>query len=95
MRRIDCRTLRKRTEHARPRRRENQEISLLCLHPLQASLTYINTLIIHEFPGDPEWLKRMTIRDLAALSALLTLHINPYGRFDLDMDARIPIEEAA
>lgn len=76
-------------------RRENQEISLLCLHLLQASLVYINTLMIQEVLGDPEWLKRMTIRDLAALSPLLTLHINPYGRFDLDMDARIPIEEAA
>jgi TnpA family transposase len=76
-------------------RRENQEISLLCLHLLQASLVYINTLMIQEILGDPEWLKRMTIRDLAALSPLLTLHINPYGRFDLDMDARIPIKEAA
>ena len=76
-------------------RRENQEISLLCLHLLQASLVYINTLMIQEILGDPKWLDRMTIRDLAALSPLLTLHINPYGRFDLDMDARIPLEEAA
>jgi TnpA family transposase len=76
-------------------RRENQEISLLCLHLLQASMVYINTLMIQEVLGDPEWLERMTIRDLAALSPLLTLHINPYGRFDLDMDARIPIEQAA
>ena len=76
-------------------RRENQEISLLCLHLLQASLVYINTLMIQEILGDQKWLDRMTIRDLAALSPLLTLHINPYGRFDLDMDARIPFEEAA
>lgn len=76
-------------------RQENQEISLLCLHLLQASLVYINTLMIQEILGDPKWLDRMTIRDLAALSPLLTLHINPYGRFDLDMDARIPFEEAA
>ena len=33
----------------------------------------------------------MTIRDLAALSPLLTQHINPYGRFDLDMDADLHI----
>ena len=76
-------------------RRENQESGLLCLHLLQASLVYINTLMIQEVLGDPKWLKRMTIRDLAALSPLLTQHINPYGRFDLDMDARIPIEQAA
>lgn len=27
----------------------------------------------------------------AALSPLITQHINPYGRFELDMDARLPI----
>ncbi|MGC9195464.1 MAG: hypothetical protein ACP5IL_08430 [Syntrophobacteraceae bacterium] len=26
---------------------------------------------------------------------VITLHIIPYGRFDLDMDARIPLEQAA
>lgn len=50
---------------------ENQEISLLCLHLLQASLVYINTLMIQEIFGDPKWLERMTIRDLATLSPLL------------------------
>ena len=73
-------------------RRENQEMSLLCQHLLQASLVYINTLMLQEVLGDEKWLERMTIRDLAALGPLLTLHINPYGRFDLDMDARILIE---
>jgi hypothetical protein len=29
---------------------------------------------------------------LLALSPLIYAHINPYGRFDLDMDKRIPIE---
>ncbi|MGC8495478.1 MAG: Tn3 family transposase [Syntrophobacteraceae bacterium] len=60
-------------------RRENQEISLRCLHLLQASLIYINTLMIQEILGDPKWLDRMTIRDPAALSPSLTLHINSYG----------------
>ncbi len=76
-------------------RRENQEVSLLCLHLLQASLVYINTLMIQDVLGDAKWLERMTIRDLAALSPLITQHINPYGRFDLDMDARISISQAA
>ena len=30
--------------------------------------------------------------DWAALSPLLTLHINPYGRFDLDMEKRLPLD---
>ncbi len=28
-------------------------------------------------------------RDLAALTPLIWEHVNPYGRFELDMDARI------
>jgi TnpA family transposase len=75
-------------------RQENQEVGLLCLHLLQASLVYINTLMIQQVLGDPHWMKQMTNRDLAAMSPLLTLHINPYGRFELDLEARLPIEEA-
>jgi TnpA family transposase len=74
-----------------PNRKENQEMGLLCLHLLQASLVYINTLMIQQVLGNQEWFERMTPRDLAALSPLITLHINPYGRFELDMNARLPI----
>jgi len=30
----------------------------------------------------------MTPRDYAALTPLIWEHVNPYGRFDLDMNAR-------
>jgi TnpA family transposase len=73
-------------------RKDDQEMSLLCLHLLQASLVYVNTLMIQRVLTEKQWLERMTPRDLSALSPLLTQHINPYGRFDLDMTARIPIE---
>lgn len=56
-------------------RRENQEVALLCLHLLQASLVFINTLMIQQVLAYPQWLERMTTRDLAALSPLLTLSI--------------------
>jgi TnpA family transposase len=72
-------------------RKDNQEMGLLCLHLVQASMVYINTLMIQQVLEDPGWLERMTPRDLAALSPLITLHINPYGRFDLDMEARLPL----
>ena len=72
-------------------RKDNQEMGLLCLHLLQASIVYINTLMIQQVLADPEWFERMMPRDLAALSPLLTLHINPYGRFELDMEARLPL----
>lgn len=73
-------------------RRENQEIGLLCLHLLQASLVYVNTLMIQRVLVDPAWYEQMTVRDLAALSPLMTQHINPYGRFELNMETRLPIE---
>ncbi len=73
-------------------RRENQEAGLLCLHLLQSSLVHINTLMIQQVLGDPQWFERMTPRDLAALSPLLTQHINPYGRFELDFETRLLIE---
>ena len=72
-------------------RKENQEMGLLCLHLLQASMVYINTLMIQQVLEEPGWLGRMTLRDLAALSPLITLHINPYGRFELDMEVRLPL----
>jgi TnpA family transposase len=75
-------------------RRENQEAGLLCLHLLQASLVHINTLMIQQVLGDPQWFERMTPRDLAALSPLLTQHINPYGRFELDFETRLHLEES-
>ncbi|MDE3229698.1 MAG: Tn3 family transposase, partial [Chloroflexota bacterium] len=63
-------------------RREDQEMGLLCLHLLQSSLVYINTLMIQRVLADEAWSERMTPRDLGALSPLLTQHINPYGRFE-------------
>jgi TnpA family transposase len=72
-------------------RKDHQEMGLLCLHLLQASMVYINTLMIQQVLKEPGWSERMTPRDLAALSPLITLHINPYGRFELDMEARLPL----
>jgi len=65
----------------------------LCSHwpLLQASMVYINTLMIQQVLNEPERLASMTPRDLAALSPLITQHINPYGRFELDMEARLPL----
>ena len=33
----------------------------------------------------------MTPRDYAALTPLIRSHVNPYGCFDLDMDARMAL----
>jgi len=72
-------------------RKEGQEMGLLCLHLLQSSMVYINTLMIQEVLEETKLTDKMTPRDLAALSPLFTLHINPYGRFELDMEARLQL----
>ena len=70
-------------------RREDQEISMLSLHLLQNCMVYINTLMVQQVLARPEWKGRLTSRDLHALTPLFWGHVNPYGRFDLDMRTRI------
>jgi len=72
-------------------RREDHEISMLALHLLQNCMVYINTLMLQQVLAQPQWSERLTPRDLRALTPLIWEHVNPYGRFDLDMGARLPI----
>ena len=75
-------------------RLEDQEVAVLALHLLQIALVYINTLMLQHVLADPAWRARMTPRDLQALTPLIYLHINPYGTFHLDMQARLRFEAA-
>ena len=68
-----------------------QELSMLCLHLLQISLVYINTLMIQEVLAEPQWKERMGPEELRALTPLFYAHVNPYGRFSLDMSKRLAI----
>jgi TnpA family transposase len=72
-------------------RREDHEISMLALHLLQNSMVYINTLMLQQVLAQPQWSGKLTARDLRALTPLIWEHVNPYGRFELDMEARLPI----
>jgi len=74
-------------------RRDDQEVSVLSLHLLQASMVYVNTLMIQDILADQVWRKKMTTRDMAALNPLPHSHINPYGVFDLDMTTRLPLND--
>ena len=76
-------------------RRDDQEISVLSLHLLQASMVYVNTLMIQDVLEDRVWREKMTTRDMAALNPLPYSHINPYGVFDLDMSTRLPLNDMA
>ena len=69
-------------------RAEDHEISMLALHLIQNCMVYINTLMIQKVLAQPHWHGRLTPRDYAALTPLIWEHVNPYGRFDLDMNAR-------
>jgi hypothetical protein len=64
---------------------------MLCLHLLQNSMVYINTLMMQRILGKPEWETRMTPTDFRAITPLVWEHINPYGRYDLDMESRLAI----
>ena len=67
----------------------DQEISAHALHLLQASLVYVNTRMMQSVLAEPIWATRLTERDYNGLSPLIYAHINPYGRFDVDLDKRI------
>ncbi len=70
-------------------RLESQELSVLSLHLLQICLVYVNTLMIQSVLAQKHWQKRMTARDLQAITPLIFSHVNPYGLFKLDMKERI------
>lgn len=73
-------------------KKDDQELSVVCLHLLQVCMVYINTLIIQEVLSDPKWMSKLTPEDKRALSPLIHAHINPYGLFPLDLDQRLIIE---
>jgi TnpA family transposase len=69
--------------------REDHEVSMLALHLIQNCMVYVNTLMIQKVLAQPNWQGKFTPRDYAALTPLIWEHGNPYGRFDLDMNARL------
>lgn len=73
--------------------REEQEEAVLSMHLLQMCLVYINTLMIQQVLAEPDWQNRLQVEDFRALTPLIYAHVNPYGRFFLDMDERLPLDE--
>jgi TnpA family transposase len=72
-------------------RREDHEVSMLALHLLQNCMVYINTLMLQQTLAQPQWTGKLGPRDIRALTPLIWEHVNPYGRFELDMDARLSL----
>ncbi len=74
--------------------REHAEVSMLALHLLQSSLVFINTQLLQAVLRDPAWAGKLTEEDRRGLSPLFWSHVNPYGRFRLDMDTRLDLTAA-
>jgi hypothetical protein len=70
-------------------RRDQQELSVLCLRVLQASIGYLNTLMIQDVVG--EGLVEIGAEDERALTPLFWSNIAPYGEVKLDMRRRITL----
>jgi TnpA family transposase len=71
--------------------REHQEVSMLALHLLQSALVYLNTLLIQRVVAERSWATRLTGEDRRGLSPLFWAHVNPYGRFTLDMGTHLDL----
>ncbi|MET9080022.1 reverse transcriptase domain-containing protein [Streptomyces sp. NPDC004232] len=55
---------------------------------------FFDTLLLQQILADPDWAERLTDADRRALSPLFWTHINPYGRFELDMNHRLDFTAA-
>lgn len=75
-------------------RREEAEMTALCLRILQASLVYVNTLMLQDVLAEPEWAGLLAPVDRCALTPLFWEHVRPYGEVRLDLGARLTIRGA-
>lgn len=73
--------------------KESQGVSMLALHLLQSALVHV-TLLVQQVLADPKWAEKLTDADRRALSPLFWTHVNPYGRFELDMNSRLDLDLA-
>jgi TnpA family transposase len=71
--------------------REHAETSMLCLNLLQSALVHVNTPLLQRVLEDPGWRHVLQEEDRRGLSPLFWSHINPHGRFRLDMDTRLDL----
>ncbi|MEU2674841.1 Tn3 family transposase [Streptomyces sp. NPDC007164] len=53
---------------------------------------HVNTLLLQQVLAEPKWADKLTDADRRALSPLFWTHVNPYGRFELDMNSRLDLD---
>ena len=71
--------------------REDKEISMLALHLLQSALVHVNTVLIQRVLEEQAWSSKLTEEDRRGLSPLFWTHVNPYGKFSLDMEKHLDL----
>lgn len=76
-------------------RREEVETAALCLRILQASLVYVNTLMLQDVLAEPAWAEKLTPADRRTLTPLFWSHVRPYGEVNLDLGSRLDIGAGA
>ena len=72
----------------------DQETSAHALHLLQSSLVYVNTRMVQSVLQNPRLQDSFSEADHRGLTPLIYSHINPYGRFEVDLNKRIDFERA-
>ncbi|MGW2755828.1 transposase [Streptomyces sp. NPDC001273] len=60
-------------------RREEVKMAALCLRILQASLVYVNTLMLQDVLAEPQWAALLGPADRRGLTPLFWQHVRPYG----------------
>ncbi|MEX3816377.1 hypothetical protein AB3X96_40295 [Paraburkholderia sp. BR13439] len=53
---------------------------------------YVDTLMIQCVLAEPRWWPMVQAADFRTLLPSIYTHTNPYGRFDLDIGKRLPLE---
>ncbi|WP_263579228.1 Tn3 family transposase [Streptomyces sp. PSKA30] len=59
-------------------------------HP-QSALVYVNTLMLQDILGEPEWAGLLTPADRRGLTPLFWSHVRPYGEVNLGMATRLSL----
>ena len=72
----------------------DQETSAHALHLLQSSLVYVNTRMVQSILRQPRLQNSLSEEDHRGLTPLIYAHINPYGRFEVDLNKRIDFDRA-
>ncbi|WP_445585681.1 Tn3 family transposase [Streptomyces finlayi] len=62
------------------KRRDEQEMFVLCLRILQSALVYVNTLMLQDILGEPEWAELLTPADRRGLTPAVLVPRTPVRR---------------